>query len=550
MKTLITLACLLLAWSQAAAGYPALLGTVPAAGAVLEQVPHEIVLTFSEPVSPTAIRLSDPQGSALAVGAATDDGTRLRIPVPTATMQGTYRLSWRIATAGGRPLGGTLGFSVGATSAQPAATPARASAVRAAATWLSGWLIYLCVFAVSGAALFQAREPGGRQGWAGVPFVAGLVLLPVDLALQGLNLLDAPWTALFSLPPWKTALSGSYALTLVLLALALIAAHQALRNPATGLRRPVLAGAGVLLAGIALATSGYTAGSTLPRWLSAPTLVLHVAAAIAWAGALIPLYRVVTARQARPDAPDLALAPLAHFSKRIVWVVVLLILSGLLLMRLQLNGPGDLLQTDYGNVLLTKLVLVALVLLLAANRWRLTAAAQAGSAQARARLAQGIGSEIILLVGILAVVSLWHFTPPPDSRVALEEPPGATLVLEDRRVRALLEHPPGAGPWRVRLISIDGGTLDPRRVTLGLSNPATGTQPIARTLLKQPDGRWRADLPELPAGGLWHVRLAILTDNFDQITLQRDADLGPAATAIAPIAPEASAAPGGPQRGR
>jgi copper transport protein len=529
LKTLITLACCLFVWSQVAFGHAVLVATSPAAGAVLGQAPQEIALRFDEPVQATTLRLFDPSGQVLktVVRADQNDSLHLALPRDTAAA-GTYVLNWRVLSQDGHPVAGRLEYSIGKISQPPASVLARTSVARDVAIWLTRWLIYLCLFAVGGAALFRIRFRDCEQGWVRLPALLGLVLLPVDLALQGTELLDVPWTALFSMAPWRVALSSAHVLTLGLMALGFLAGLVSLRVTRAGLLW-LWALASALLPGVALAVGGQVAGAY--PWVARPLMVLHVLIAMIWVGALLPLYRLLHAQaSARPDPrrpserwPGLALNPFAW----VLLVALPLILSGLVLGFLRLGRVSGLLHTNYGNVLLAALILAAVLFFVAArNRWRLAAPGLRESLQARARARRGLGTELILAAGLLSVVSLWHFAPPPQDQVIVNEPSGPIVSLENRAVRALVELPLlAAGPWRIEVISIDGAPLNPQRVALTLGNPGAGVEPVEYIALRQPDGRWRVDLPALSAAGQWHVRVDVWVGDFEQVTLQGNVTL-------------------------
>lgn len=512
MKTLLALLCSLLMWSPLAWGHAALVTASPAPGTVLEQAPAVIVLTFSEPVGVTAVRLFGPGGGLLTLGPTQAQGAQVRIPVPDSSTQGTYLLSWRVVSTDGHPVGGTLDYAIGADSGSIVATDASASA-RHLAIWFVRWLEYLCLFAAAGAALSRLLDQRARNAWTHPVVGVGLVLLPVSLGLQGLDLRGIPWGALAQSATWMQALASTYAVTLGMMLLVFLIAALALAA-----RRPPLMQAaalvGLLLAGAAMAVSGH-AGTAPPQWLSRPAVALHVMMAIAWVGVLIPLLCVLR----RPvDASD-GRSALARFSSRIVPVVVVLVLSGILLSVLQLDQVADLWRTDYGRVLTAKLCLVGLLFCLAAyNRWTLTEPTLAGKDTARRRLRRAIQVEVVLAVAILAVVSLWRFTPPPRSLSVGQTATAGAVTLANDRLQARLE--PSAGAWELRLTQPDGQPFEAESVTLALGDPEAGIEPIRRSAQQQADGVWRVALPALPSNGRMQIQLTVLVDDFDQITLQ------------------------------
>lgn len=522
----------LLAWSSCAWGHAALISTTPAAGAVLDTAPAMITLHFSEPVGVTVLRLFDPSGHATVLKPSRDTDSQVQIRIPKNAAHGSYLLSWRIVSADGHPVGGTLDYAVGAPSTLNAAAADPDGAVRDGLIWLTRWLGYLCLFAACGAALFRTINPADHQPWAR-PFIGfGLVLLPVELVLQGLDLLGAPWSGVIQRATWSQALASSYALTLGLIALTLLCAAAALGARRTG-RIRFWAGISLLLAGAALAASGHASTAPVP-WIPRPVVALHVMMAIAWIGSLIPLARALKGHAVPPPAGlpavrDLhetrargpALGALSGFSLGIVPIVILLVLAGLTLVWLQLDQISDFWRTAYGRVLMAKLALVALLFCLAAwNRWHLTGPVRAGSSRARDQLRRAISLEVVLAVLILAVVSLWRFTPPPrnlDQAQAAAQSILPPTTLADDRVKATIQT--GPRHWTILLTQAGGKPFAAQGLSLTLSNPIRGIEAITRPAKAQGDGRWRLELPALPPGGDWQIRLEILIDDFDQITL-------------------------------
>lgn len=419
LAMLLVLLVLLALLASPAWGHTVLVQVSPAAGSVLQDSPKTVVLVFSEPVEVLSVGLRDPQGREWPVTARASAET-VEVTVPSSDIHGTWLLDWRVAAADGHPIGGTLDYSIGSASTQGAAahgaTATAAHPWRSGAIWLARWLTWLGLFAVVGAGLFRTMAPEQRVGPAGTMVAATVVLLVIDLGLQGLDLLDAPASAVFAVPPWQQALGSSYALTLGCMALALAAAWPAMRAPG-GPRQKSWAIVALLLVGVSAMLSGHV-GTAPPQWLTRPLVTLHVALAAAWFGCLIPLVRLLRADLAGQARVGPALA---RFSRWIAPAVALLVLSGIGLASRQLSGPPDLLQTAYGRVLLVKLILVACLLGLAAiNRWRNTRPALAGEPDAKRRLVRVTRLELVLAIALLAVVSVWRLTPPPRSLVVQE----------------------------------------------------------------------------------------------------------------------------------
>ncbi|TIM62909.1 MAG: copper resistance protein CopC, partial [Mesorhizobium sp.] len=98
--------------------------TEPTDGAVLAQSPAQFSLTFSEPVSPLMLTLVRPDGTPVPLTSFRLNGQTLDIDNPQRLGSGTHVLSWRVISADGHPVGGSVLFSIGAPSAAPAVAEA------------------------------------------------------------------------------------------------------------------------------------------------------------------------------------------------------------------------------------------------------------------------------------------------------------------------------------------------------------------------------------------------------------------------------------------
>jgi copper resistance protein C len=102
----------------------------PRDGATLSSPPSAITLTFSEPVqtSFTQVAVLDSAGGRYESGQPQIDGARVIQPV-TPLRNGSFQISYRVVSADGHPVTGTLSFAVAAPVADsPAPTSAGVSA--------------------------------------------------------------------------------------------------------------------------------------------------------------------------------------------------------------------------------------------------------------------------------------------------------------------------------------------------------------------------------------------------------------------------------------
>jgi putative copper resistance protein D len=167
--------------------------------------------------------------------------------------------------------------------------------------------------------------------------------------------------------------------------------------------------AGAVLVLLAFVQIGHTRDE--PRWLLGGLLLAHLATAAFWIGALRPLYRVARnpAYQAHPSGI------LVKFGRLATTAVLLLLVAGVVLAWLLVGGITPLFTTAYGQILLAKIVLVALLLGLAAlNKLRLVPAYERGDARAPARLRRSILVEGLLVAAVCLMTALLTTTSSPN----------------------------------------------------------------------------------------------------------------------------------------
>lgn len=280
------------------------------------------------------------------------------------------------------------------------------------------WLACLCSGA--GALLFRALEPDGQ----GAPelYLARLIrrsLAAAALAWLAWAVLQArelagPDVAQWPAVLWHTSFGRTALAQLVLVALA----RLTLALPRAV---PVLFAFGAVAVQVTHLHSW--AMETVPGLLTASVLV-HVLAASAWLGGLLPLRIVV-----RFGDSYRAAAAVERFSDRGIWLVLLLAGSAFAQGRTLLGGMAGIAGTAYGWMAVGKFLLFAMLLVFAArNRFRLMPALGGGDAWTARRslersiaLETGVGLLIVLAAALLSALQpgmhaqpVWPFTQQPD----------------------------------------------------------------------------------------------------------------------------------------
>lgn len=521
LATILLLA--VLATPNQAFAHAALIKADPADGAVLAQTPTQFSLTFSEPVSPLVLTLVWPDGTPVALTSFRLSDQTVEIDNPQKLGPGTHVLSWRVISADGHPVGGSVLFSVGAPSAAPAVAEAVDMDLRSA-IWTGKVLLYIGLFlGVGGSFALTWLAQGVRSGQRFViaAILCGLVAAPLSLGFQGLDALGAPLARLAQPLVWRTGLGTSFGWTVLISLAALGLGLLSLVGPRAGARP--LALAGLVGVGAALAASGH-ASAAEPQWLTRPMVFLHGAGIAFWAGALLPLGLALNSQSAEAGAF------LRRFSRAILPVVAVLAAAGIVLAIIQVQTPAALVNTAYGRLLLIKLALLVFLFTLAAvNRWRLTALAEAGATEVRRRLSRSTSVEMLIVLLIFGVAAGWRFTPPPRALAIAAAQPTSTHIHTIKAMADIDITPGHAGQVAASIVIMDGdfGPLDAKEVTLVLSKPDSGIEPIKRPATKPGDGSWRVDNLVIPVPGRWTARLDILVSDFDIVKIEAPIDIRP-----------------------
>lgn len=469
-------------------------GAAPAAGAILEAAPTEVILTFNEPIAPLQARWFGPDGAAVDVEGRAQ-GLDLIITTPDGLAEGTHALSWRVVSDDGHPVGGmhvfSIGFETGVPEAGPEAQPWPAAVARGALT-LS---LVIGVGGMVWAVLSQTPAPRVATAalWS-VP-MASVALL----GAQAMDLTGDGAAALARMDAWAMAVSSPFGIAA---GLALGAGLLAM----TGHRLPVLLA--WALAALSFASAGHAARAE-PVALMAPLVFAHAFALIFWAGALPGL--VVALR--RPDTEAL----MARFSRLAVPMVALLVLSGAVLAWRQIETVTALTSTAYGLAFLAKMAVFVCVLALAGwHKLRLTPMLASNGALARLHFTRPLRLELGLMLALLALTAAFRLTPPPRAMVDLPEP-RVEVHLHGRESMADIALIPGRpGQNRVEIIPLDGDfqPFTPLEVTLFFAKLEEGLERIELRATMGANGFWIAGPVHLPQGGTWDVVADILITDF------------------------------------
>ena len=241
--------------------------------------------------------------------------------------------------------------------------------------------------------------------------------------------------------------------------------------------------------------------------------IIHLLAAAAWLGGLPALVMLLG------SAPDeAAIAATRRFSLLGIASVGALLASGALNSWNLLSGPRDLLTSDYGRLVLAKIVLFAgMIAIAAVNRYRLTPHLPAPAARRALRRNSlceiGLGLGAIAAVGALGTLqpSAHRHTPLPAI------PPEAAFVhIHSSEAMADVTIDPGrAGTVNVTVhVSREDFTpFAAKEVRLEMDPPGQGLRQGQKTVVSEarpkPDGAWTIERLEIGQPGIWALRVIV-----------------------------------------
>ena len=514
-----------------AAAHAVLMKANPAANQQLEATPRELELAFNENVGPVFFKLLDRAGQEVGQpGELRLDGNSVFLPLGQTLPNGTYIVTYRVISADTHPVGGSFAFAIGeaVASGADAAASGSAASLWVLPTYLNRIVLYAAMLLAAGSALLllvmswpASVEPGLRRQGRIAALVAAVAFV-VSMAVGGADIIAGGPGALLSGAAWSAAMGSTLSVSAAIgIPGALLAAWAFGRRA----EWPLWTGF-ALLVGSFLVTGH--AATAVPVWLAATSVGLHLVGGAFWFAAFAPL--VATAKvSAAPDAARV----MDQFSSRAVWLVGLVLVSGLVVSWIQVRSPANLLSTDYGQRLLVKLGLVVVVLAMAFwNKSRLTPALARGGAAAGANMARSIRIESgVMLLVIAAAASLTLPTPPR----ALGEQAAATAAGAMPASDGFRETWTSAGysvevevtPARtgenmvmLRFKDAAGAPVAMQRASIDVSLPAAQVEGITKVGEAMPPDMYHFMIPELIIPGDWRFTVSAFVSDFDKLDFE------------------------------
>ncbi|WP_326766694.1 copper resistance protein CopC [Streptomyces sp. NBC_01591] len=449
---------LLLGGAGPASAHAALTGSDPQDGAVVDTAPKEVTLSFSEQVavSEDSIRILDPDGKRADTGAAPRDlgsgsTAKYGVSLHTGLPDGTYTVAWQAVSADSHPVSGAFTFSVGAPSETTVALPTDQAGGGLVGTLygIARYAAYAGFILLAGGSAFVLacwqRGAGARplqrlvvRGWMTLT-VATLAMLLLRNPYTGSGKLADAFDldglrAVLDTKPGAALVSRLLLLGASALFIAVLFGAYAKREDARekkDLTFGLAIGGTVIAAGIAgtWALAEHASAGIQPG-IAMPVDVLHLLAVAAWFGGLaallVALYRT----------PDIDATAVRRFSGIAFGSVIVLVATGIYQSWRQVGTWSALTGTGYGQLLLVKVGLVAVLVGIAWISRRWTARLITGGGSAATEAEDEHGAPVAEASGKAEVPDTSGSTAEDPARAAqLARQQAAVATAEKKRIR-------------------------------------------------------------------------------------------------------------------
>ena len=449
-------------------------------------------------------------------------GRTLVAPISETLSDGTYVATYRVLSADGHPVSGSILFGVGNgaldRSAQPSSTGDRLWEIIGG---ISRFIMYLAALVAAGVAFFLAFiHDRAEDRWRIVPFVrigSILALLSaIGIVMSQAALLTGKGAgAITDSTVLRDVLNQNLGWSLALLMIGLAAVHLSTDIPKKVVSQS-LAVYGGLAVTVSFAVWGH-ATELSPTAISLAADAIHATAAALWLGGLVGLVMVLSVRT--PETVRATAGIIGRFSRMAFWSVIALTLAGL---TLTITGSGaslnSILTTTWGQLVLAKISLTLIVVLIAAWNRRTLVPSLTSPTENTGELAVR-WATLLRLVAVVALTAIVVNVPPARTAVVAKADRVDITQRVDTGDVQLSVDPSTVGPNTVAVRYTDG-TGQPINVansmSIEFSQPSAGLEPITRQVPASEPGVFVIQGNELSIPGTWTITIAVRTGDFTE----------------------------------
>ncbi len=594
---------LVVAFAAPASAHATLLSTDPTNGGIYDKAPTAVTLRFSESVEVSlgGIRVYTGDQDRVVTGSPEHPegrGSTVSVSLPKLD-KGTYVVTWRVTSADSHPVEGAYTFQVGskATLSDKNAKGLAASLLAKTGGSRTVGVVYGIdrallygglALLIGGATFLVVAWPRGRDNRRAASFVWGgwiavVATTALGIALEGVYAAGLTLDKIFDTTVLGDVLDTRYGrVALVRLAL-LVVAFPLLRlllhrHPSSEHPLRVWWKVLALLVGLGIAVTPGIAGHAstgIQTGLAIPADMVHVAGMAVWLGGLLVLGFVVMPRRDLREMEQVV----PRFSVLGMGAIVALVVSGAYQAWRQVGSIDELKSTDYGRLLIAKLVAFSALVVAAAfsrevvnRRFRhrtggdddvpatdavlvgagvgVGAGAAGGGGVALAerggaspsggggftdsddddewdefsdeeemtRLRRSVWVEVAIAAVILAITALLVNAAP--ARAQNTQP--VSLTLKSKQVWVYADVVPGAaGPNDMHFTAFPtgGGPATVADMTVQLTRPDEDLPPFTVPLQKLGAGHYYAPLYDIPYPGKWQMTIRVELGPTDEAVL-------------------------------
>jgi copper transport protein len=553
---------------------------------VYDTPPKAVTLRFTEGVEVTlgGVRVYTSDRERVVTGKSEHpNGQQSVVTTPLPKLDnGTYVVTWRVTSADSHPIDGAYTFQVGSKATLSDKNAKTAAASLLATTGGSrtvgvlygidrGFLFAGLAVLIGGAVFLAVVWPAGRDNrrakwlvWGG--WITVFVTTALGIALEAVYAAGLPLSDIFDTTVLRNELDARYGhialirLGLLVLAIPLLRLLLHRRPAAEHPLRWWWYGSGLVVgAGIAV-TPGIAghASTGIQTGLAIPADLVHVAGMACWLGGLVMLCIAVLPRR---DVDELRRV-LPRYSALALGAIVALVVSGAYQAWRQVGSIDELKSTDYGRLLIAKLVAFAALIVAAAfsrevvnRRFRalppddehapaedpvLVGAGppvvSGGSGDSydsiddaidetwddeledqeeMTRLRRSVWVEVVIAAVILGITALLVNAAPARS----ETTGPVSLTLKAEQAWTYVDIAPGvAGPNDMHFTALPtgGGPATVTDMTVQLTRPGEDLPPFTVPLQKLSAGHYYAPLYDIPYSGEWRITVRVQLGATDE----------------------------------
>ncbi|MCQ4085301.1 copper resistance CopC/CopD family protein [Saccharibacillus sp. JS10] len=520
-----------------ASAHATLVSSTPADQTSMAKMPETIQLTFNETIQGEflSIEITNTAGKKMPVGQATVQQNDERIVTSAVEgdfPDGIYTLNWRVVSADGHPIRGTIRFGIGSDGVLTDAGVAGGAAdyTPGADTVAHRAALYTLFSAVAGVILFlgfllpaelrstqSITRPMRILFWTSMTLL--LLVILIGLPLQAKLFADVPWSEAFGKEILGQTLEGTSSGRMFLLQVLvwLMIAGAVVVNDVMGWGKRgghwtiVIVGFVLLL--VTKALTGHAAG-TEHVFSQVLADTLHMLGATVWIGGILALlFYLIFAK--KEGIGGIWKKTVQRFAPWAFGSVIALIFSGVVMSVTHIPTWSDLFTSRYGQLIVAKSVLLLIMATLGFIHFRNARRKQ--EAQKIGALITEFAAGIIVLVlaGLLTNVP----TPPPAAAAPTafsdvqpaEDAENVKISLDVRPLKV------GNSTFTVRFTDAEGAARsDWQQVTLRIAPQASPTEETEVRADKQTDGSYQVSGLYFGNAGTWNVEVHGLSDRFEQ----------------------------------